>query len=249
VSRRLSLVFLLPLFLAAAVTVSAADLRVLSATPLAPGLEQLGDQYKRTTGQAVQVQTVTTGDINRILSSNEPFDILITTTAILDQAIKDGKAAGKMLVGRVGIAVIVRSGANVPNISTPDTLKQSVLAADGVIYNTAGSGQYVQKMLDDMGIGAQVQGKTARPSNAAQTMDRILQGKGNEVGFGLISEIKPYEAKGVRMVGPLPAPVQNYTNYEAIVSTGSKLSDDAKRFIQYVTTAAAKTVFAGTGVD
>lgn len=248
-SRKLSSALLLFLFLAGVASVSAADLRVLSATPLAPGLEQLGEQYKRTTGQAIQVQTVTTPDINRILSSSEPFDILITTSAIVDQAIKDGKAAAKTLVGRVGIAVIVRSGANVPNINTPEALKQSVLAADGVIYNTAGSGQYVQKMLDDMGIGAQIQSKAARPTNAAQTMDRILQGKGNEIGFGLISEIKPYESKGVRNVGPLPAPVQNYTNYEAIVSAGSKLSDEAKRFIQYLTTPAAKGAFAATGVD
>lgn len=246
----ISLVCFVVLF-ASALTASAADIKVVSAAPLAPGTQQLAEQFKRDTGQAVQVQSVTTADINRILSSNEPFDILIATTAVVDQAAKDDKAiaASKTPAGRVGIGVIVRTGANPPNINTPGSLKQAVLAADAVVYNTAGSGQSVQKMFDDMGISAQIQGKATRPSNAAQTMDRIIQGKGNEIGFGLISEIRPYETKGVRMIGPLPGPVQTYINYEAIVSAGSKLSEEAKRFIQYMTTAASKKVLTGTGVD
>ena len=112
-------------------------------------------------------------------------------------------AARQVMIGRVGIGIIMRNGATSPNISTAEALKQAVLAADALVYNTAGSGQAVQKMFEDMGISAQIQSKVTRPSNAAQTMDRIIQGKGNEIGFGFISEIKPYETKGVRMVGPV----------------------------------------------
>jgi len=252
IPRKLSSVLLLFFFFAAIGTACAAEIKVLSAVPLQPGIAQLAEQYKRTSGQDVTVQSVTTGDINRILSSNEPFDILVTTTALVDQAAKDGKgtAATRTMIGRVGVGVIVRaSGVAVPNISTADALKQSALNADAVVYNTAGSGQYVQSMFEKMGIASQIQSKTARPTNAAQTMDRILQGKGNEIGFGLISEIKPYEEKGVRLVGPLPAALQNYTNYEAIVSPGSKVSDAAKEFIRFLTLPAAKQTFAKTGVD
>lgn len=239
------------ILLAMAATAAAADIKVVSSAPLAPGLEQLVDQFRRETGHVVQVQSATTADINRILSANEPFDILFTTTALADQAVKDARAVAstRTMVGRVGIGVIVRSGVPSPNVSTPDALKQAILAADAVVYNTAGSGQSVQKMLDEMGISAQVQSKATRPSNAAQTMDRMIQGKGNEIGFGLISEIKPYEPKGARMVGPLPAAVQSYINYEAVMSTGSKVSNEAGSFVKYVTTAAARKVLASTGVD
>lgn len=251
-SRRRSFVLLLLVFFAAGATAGAAEIKVLSAVPLHPGVEQLAQQYKRSSGQDVVVQSVTTGDINRILSSNEPFDILITTTALVDQAAKDGKGspATRTMVGRVGIGVVVRSnGAVVPNITTADTLKQAAQAADAVVYNTAGSGQYVHSMFEKMGITSQIQAKTTRPSNAAQTMGRIIEGKGNEIGFGLISEIKPYEGKGIRFVGPLPAPLQNYTNYEAIISAGSKVPDAAKEFIRFLTTPAAKEALAETGVD
>lgn len=250
-SRKLSFALLLSVFLAAS-EAAEAQIKVLSAVPLAPGVTQLASQYKGTSKQDVVVQSVTTGDINRILSSNEAFDILITTTALVDQAAKDGKgaAASRMMVGRVGVGVIVRaSGAGVPNISNADTLKQAALSADALVYNTAGSGQYVNSMFEKMGILPQIQAKITRPSNAAQTMDRMIQGKGNEIGFGLISEIKPYEEKGIRYVGPLPAALQNYTNYDAIVSTGSKTTDAAREFIRFLTLPASKTVLAKTGVD
>jgi molybdate transport system substrate-binding protein len=237
---------------AAATQVAAAEIKVLSAVPLYPGVSQLAEQYKRASGQDIVVQSVTTGDINRILSSNEPFDILITTTALVDQAAKDGRAVAstKTGVGRVGIGVIVRrNGATVPSIATADALKQAVLAAEAVVYNTAGSGQYIHSMFEKMGVTSQIQSKTTRPSNAAQTMGRIIEGKGNDIGFGLISEIKPYEEKGVRFVGPLPPELQGYTNYEAVISTRSSAADPARAFIRFLTTPAAKEVLSRTGVD
>ncbi len=195
---------------------------------------------------------MTTGDINRILSSNEPFDILITTTALVEQAAKNGRvvASTKVMIGRVGVGIIVRRNrATTPNIATADALKQAVLTADAVVYNTAGSGQYVHSMFEKMGVTSQIQSRTTRPSNAAQTMGRIIEGKGNDIGFGLISEIKPYEEKGVRFVGPLPTDLQNYTNYEAVISTRSSAADAGREFIRFLTTPGAKQVLSKTGVD
>jgi molybdate transport system substrate-binding protein len=80
-------------------------------------------------------------------------------------------------------------------------------------------------------------------------MDRILQGKGVEIGFGLLSEVKAYETRGIRLVGPLPASLQTYTNYDAVISSASTLSEVARSFLRYIATPSAKQVFAATGVD
>src|SRR5688572_10477189 len=229
----------------------AAEIRILGANPLQEGLVRIAEQYKRDTGHDVKVQIATTGELNKVLAAGgEGADILIGTTAMADQVVKEGKAAGaKTMVARVGIGIIVRRGAPVPNVATSDAIKQATIAADGVVYNTAGSGQNVQRMFDQMGISEQIKGKSARPGNAAQTMDRMMQGKGNEIGFGLLSEIKPYEEKGIQLVGRLPENVQAYTNYEAVIFTGSKSADVAKDFIRYLSTPTAKKMFAATGVD
>lgn len=238
-------------FFAGVTTASAAEIKVLGANPLQEGLARIAEQFKRDTGHDVKVQIATTGELNKVLAAGgEGADILIGTAAMADQAAKEGKIAGtKTSVARVGIGIIVRRGAPVPNVATADAIKQAALAADGVVYNTAGSGQNVQRMFDRMGISEQIKGKSARPGNAAQTMDRMMQGKGAEIGFGLLSEIKPYEEKGIQLVGRLPEDLQAYTNYEAVVFAGSKSIDASKDFIRFLMTPAAKQMFAATGVD
>ena len=76
-----------------------------------------------------------------------------------------------------------------------------------------------------------------------------MQGKGNEIGFGLLSEIQPYEAKGIQLIGRLPEDIQAYTNYEAVIFASSKTANVAKDFIRFLATPAAKKMFAATGVD
>ena len=188
-------------------------------------------------------------ELTRILASDEPADILLGTTAAVDQAVKDGKVAGTpALVGRTGIGVMVRHGVPHPKVATAADIKQAVLAADAVAYNTAPSGQQVQKVFDQMGISEQIKDKSTRPPNGAQTMQHMIQGKGNEIGFGLSYEMTPYLDKGLEFVAMLPDDLQTYTIYDAAVLTRTKSSDAANAFIRYITTPAAKQVFAKAGV-
>ena len=92
--------------------------------------------------------------IAKRLASGEVYDILISPPAVIDGAIKDGKviAEGRVRVGRVGGGVHVRSSAQAPAIATAEALKQAVLAADSVVYNTASTGLYLDKLFAGMGI-------------------------------------------------------------------------------------------------
>ncbi len=227
-----------------------AQIRVISANPVEEAIHELAEQFTRDTGNEVAVETMGTGAINRLLASDEPADVIIGTTAGIDQAVADGQAAGdKTNVARVGIGIIVRSGGPISDVSTVDALRQSAIDADGVIYNTAGSGQAVDRMFNGLGIGAQVTPKSARPGNAAETMARMMEGTGTEIGFGLLSEIRPYEGNGIELIGRLPEELQNYTVYDGIVLARSGSPDVSAEFIQFLTTAAAREAFAATGVD
>jgi hypothetical protein len=99
-------------------------------------------------------------------------------------------------------------------------------------------------MFEDMGISAQIQSKANRPANAAQTMDRIIQGKGNEIGFGLIPRSGPTKQKACGWSDPLPVPVQTSHQLRSDCFVRSKLADDAKSFVRVLVTPAAKRAFA-----
>jgi molybdate transport system substrate-binding protein len=179
------------------------------------------------------------------------YDILIAPRATIEQAIKEGKVVSdsRMLLGRVGVGVVVSSGVASPNIATVDELLQALLAAESVVYNTASTGIYVDKLVENVGIADLLKSKTTRYANGADVMEHVIKGKRNEIGFGAITEIRLYESKGVRLVGPLPTEVQNYTIYEAALMAGTTSADAARAVFRYLATPAAKVVFATGGVE
>lgn len=238
------------LFAVAIRPASAAEIKVITTNLFQPGLVELAGQFKQATGHDVKVEAPRGPELARILASDEPADILLGTTVAVDRAVADGKVAGtKVLVGRTGIAIMVRRGVSRPTVATAADVKQAVLAADALAYNTAPSGQQVQKVFDQMGISEQIKDKSTRPPNGAQTMQHMIEGKGNEIGFGLSYEMTPYLDKGLDFVAMLPEELQTYTTYDAAVLSRTKATDAANAFIRYITTPSAKQVFAKAGVN
>ena len=232
-------------------TVLAAEVKVLSAGAVEPGLEAFAQQVKRDTGHELKIQFNTAPQIAKRLAAGEVYDILISPPAAIEQAAKDGKVAAdsRVPVGRVSAGVIVRAGAPAPNVATVDALKQALLGADLVVYNTASTGLYLDKLFGNMGILEQLKPKSARFADGASVMEHVIKSKGNEIGFGAITEIKMYESKGLKLIGPLPAEVQNYTSYEAALMSGAASADAAKAVLRQLATLAAKAVFAAAGIE
>jgi molybdate transport system substrate-binding protein len=229
----------------------AADIKVLSAGAVEPAIEAFAQQIKRDTGHEIKILFNTAPQIARRLAAGEVYDMLIAPPAAIDQAIQDGKALaqGRVLVGRVGGGVHVRRGATPPSIATADDLKKAVLAADSVVYNTASTGLYLDKLFASMGILEQIKAKTTRYANGAAVLEHVIKGKGNEIGFGAITEIKLYEAKGLSFVGPLPPEVQNYTRYDATMMVGASASDAVSEVLKIMQNPVSKAIFLKAGVE
>jgi molybdate transport system substrate-binding protein len=229
----------------------AAEIKVLSAGAVESGLHAFEQQVKRDMGHELRIIFNTTPQITKRLAAGEVYDILILPPAAVEQAIKDGKVAAdsRVPLGRVGAGIVVRSAASAPNVATVDAMKQALLAADSVVYNTASSGLYLDKLFEKMGILDQLKPKSTRYPDGASVMEHVIKGKGNEIGFGPITEIKQYVSKGLKLVGPLPAEVQNYTSYEAALMTGATAADAAKAVLRQLAAPAGKAVFVAAGIE
>ncbi|MEI7673924.1 MAG: substrate-binding domain-containing protein, partial [Deltaproteobacteria bacterium] len=120
---------------------------------------------------------------------------------------------------------------------------------DSVVYNTASTGIYLDKLFATMGVAEVLKVKTTRYPTGAAVMEHVIKGSGKEIGFGAMTEIRLYEVKGVRLVGPMPAAIQNYTSYEAVVMSGATASEAARAALRYLATPAAKAAFTANGVE
>ena len=232
-------------------TAMAVDIRVVSAGAVEPGLAKLAEQYRLETKNRVRIQFGTAPQLERRLNVGEPADVLIAPHGLMSDQLRRGKveSEGLLVIGRVGVGVAVRASSPEPDIADLDRFKQSLLSADSIVYNQASTGLYLEKLFDLLGIGEQLKPKTVRYVNGAQVLEHLIGGRGSEIGFGAITEIRMFEPKGLKFVGPLPAQVQNSTAYSAGVMTDAPSADVAREFVRYLGTPAAKEAFAAAGIE
>src|SRR5258708_27479437 len=158
-------------------------------------------------------------------------------------------AEGHSIAGRVVIALTVRAGEPEADVATLDRFKRSLLSADSIVYSQSSTGLYLEKLFDVLGIAEQLNKKTTRYANSAQVLEHIVGGKGIEIGFAAIPEIRQFEAKGLKLVGPLPEQVQSSIAYSAAVITDAPTVEIARDFVNYLATPAAKAIFAAAGIE
>jgi len=228
---------------------AAAEITVLSAGAIQPGLAAAAAAFEKQTGHAVKITYATAPQIAARVGGGETFDVVIAPPAVLDELANAGKLGDRLSVGRVGVGVAVRAGAPVPDISSAEALKRSLLAAESLVFNRASTGMYVETLLKNMGIYEQVEGKTTRYADGTAVHEHVLKGQGREMEFGAIPDILLHRDEGLRLVGPLPAEVQNYTSYAAAPMTAAPSAEVARTFVRFLGSAAAKALFTASGIE
>ena len=238
-------------FATAASPALAAEINILSAGAIEPGLVAAVDLFRKDTGSEVKIKYATAPAILERAGGGEAADVVIAPPAVIDELAKAGKldGQGRMTVGRVGVGIIVRNGAAKPDVSSTEALKHALLDADSVVYNKASSGLYLEKLFERLGVGNAVKAKETRYADGAAVLEHVIKGKGKEIGFGAIPEISLYRDKGLQYAGPLPADAQNYTSYAAAPATAPVNRDGATAFVKFLATPAAKAAFAAKGVE
>jgi len=228
----------------------AGEIRVLSAGAVEPGLRAAAGAYAKQSGNEVKITFNTAPEIRKRIAGGEKFDVVIAPPGALDEFAKAGTiSSDRVSLGRVGLGVAVRPGAESPDISSSEALKRSVLQADSIVFNRASSGIYLEELFKKMGIYDQILPKTTRYPDAGAVVEHVLKGKGREIGFSPVTEILLHRDKGLKLVGPLPADVQNYTSYAAAPMTTAANAELARGFVRYLGGAESKALFVAAGVD
>ena len=201
------------------------DIKVISGGAFKQVLNALAEQYEKTSGSKLDLTYRTVGQhLKLIESGEETFDVAVLTPEAIDGLIKNGKvvAGSRADLARTGVGVVVKAGAPLPDISSVEAFRRTLLAAKSVAYidPAAGgsSGIYVGKLLERLGIAAAVNAK-AKLIHGGAVADHIAAGEA-EIGVHQISEI--LAVKGAVLVGPLPADIQNFTVYAAGIGTAAK---------------------------
>jgi molybdate transport system substrate-binding protein len=238
------------LLAACCATVQSAEVKVLSAGAMQPGLIAAAPAFLAASGHTITVEYAIASELRRRVGGGEVAGVLLAPVAGVADLTKAGRLAadGQVAVGRVGAGVVARNGAPLPDISSADALKRSLLAADTVVYNRASSGVYIESMLKKLGVYDEIAAKLVRYDDGTAVMHHLMKGAGREFGFGGVTDILMYRDKGLMLVGPLPEEIQNYTAYAAAQVAAGSNPDAAKAFLGYLASPAGKALFAANGI-
>src|SRR3989454_2187726 len=236
------------------INAEAAELKVLSAIGMQSVLEGLGPKFERATGHKIAISFATAGAAVKRAQGGEAADVVIATRQGIDGLLKNGKAAADnaTVLASAGISVAIRKGAPKPDISSPDALKRTLLAAKSISYvdpaSGGASGIHFTKVLDRLGIANEMKSKTVFPNPKAPAEVGALVANGEaEIGVHLIQELMP--VAGIDVVGPLPGDLQNTTVFAAGIMASAKDADAAKALVNFLRTPEAAAVIKAKGME
>jgi molybdate transport system substrate-binding protein len=174
------------------------------------------------------------GAIRDKVLAGEPCDIVILTRAQISELAAQGRVLAETSadLGTVHTAIAVKSAAPLPPIANEVDLRAALLAADALYFpdpEKATAGIHFAKVIDALGIRAQVAARLKTFPNGTTTMREMAQASGNPVGCTQATEI--LATPGIVLVGSLPRPLQLATVYTASVSVAAANSGAARDFL------------------
>jgi molybdate transport system substrate-binding protein len=230
----------------------AADLKVISAGAVRGLIAQIIDDYARQTGQKFDFTIGTTGQLRDIIASGQPADLVIVSTPLMAELENTGKLlpGSRADLGRVGIGVAIRDGAAAPDVATPDAFRQALVAARSVAYTDPAqggtSGIYFAGLAERLGVADAVKQKSVLTRGGREAAIEVAEGRA-EMAIVFISEA--VAVKGVRLAGPLPGPLQDYSAYAAAIPASSTDAAAARAFVAALTSPAMAERWRANGFE
>ena len=212
-------------------------LRVYSSNGVRVVLQEMQPQIEQAIGRRLEFEFSTSRDLTDRIAADEAFDVAVLTPRLLDELTDAEKVApdSRRQFAQVGIGVASRRGTPAKAVGTLDELRQTFLEAESIAFGARGQSRRTNEAsFETLGISDEMRGKT-RLTGAGEAPVLVADGE-IELVLSLVSEL--LREPGIQFLGPLPAEVQGYVDFEAGVSAKARDSRAASAFIDFLSTPA-----------
>ena len=211
-------------------------------------LAELVEGFQQRTGARVLIESVGGVDAAKRVSAGEAFDVVILASDAIDKLMAGGHllAGSKVDLMRSGVAVAVRAGTKVPDISTEAALRESVRAARNISYSTGPSGVALARLFEQWGIADEIKGRIVQAPPGVPVGTLVARGD-VELGFQQYSELMHLE--GITVVGPLPDAVQIITTFSAGIGINSRQPEEVRKLLHDMNSSQATVAKVKQGME
>ena len=230
------------------------EIKVLSTTAMKTVFEALAGDFERATGNRLNVTLGPSLRLEKQLGDGEAADMAIVSASGARDLIAAGKmiAAGVAEIAKSSIGVAVAKGAPKPDISTVESFKRAMLAANSIACSKpVGGGQsgvHLAKVFEQLGITAQMQAKSKYGAGGAAGLAGLVVLRGEaDIGIQQMAELMAVD--GIDVVGPLPAAIQMITPFVAGIPANASYPDAGRALIAFLATPEVKRVLKAKGLE
>ncbi len=181
------------------------------------------------------------------LAAGEKADVIIMVGYALDKLDKEGRLlpGTRTELADSKIGAVVKKGAAVPDITTANALRATLLKAHSVAYSDSASGVYLSRILFprmqlDKSFMAKARMIPAEPVGAV-----VARGEA-QLGFQQLSELKA--VPGIDIVGLIPDQAQKMTLYSGAMVSKSQHPEAARALLQYLASKDAAKAIEDSGL-
>jgi len=236
---------------------AAADVQVMISAGFFSVYSELGPAFERASGHhLVTTRGPSIGDspeaIPARLARGEPADVVILDGGAADELGRRGlvRADSKVELARSMVGMVVRAGAEKPDIGTVDAFRAALLAAKSIAYSDSGSGTYLSATLfPKLGVADQLAAKSRKvrgPPSGEPVAAVIARGEA-EIGFQQLSEL--IHVPGVTFVGTIPAELQPGFSFAGALTSAVRQPEAATALIRFLASPDAAPVIAKAGLS
>ncbi len=231
---------------------AAAEIKVFSTIGVKSVLEELAPKFETATGNKLNITWSTATLLTKRVEAGEMADVLILGRGNVETLLKAGKIApgSEVILPKSIIAIAVKKGAAKPDISTPEALKKTLLAAKAITYSNpaagGASGVYFSKQLEKLGIADQLKGKTRFPPAGGFAAKLLVSG---EADLAVQTTPELASVAGIEVIGPLPGDMAFTAEFAAGVGSGATQPAAAKALLKFLTTPEAQALFKAKGFN
>jgi molybdate transport system substrate-binding protein len=239
------------LFLLFVAPVSAAELKIFAAGAVQSVALATKADFERESGHSLDFAFGTVGALQNRVVAGEAADVTILSVAAIAELDRRSLTAAepRLTIGTVSAGIASRVGAPRPKMSTPEELRESLLAARSISYGDpargATAGIRFAGVLGRLGIAEAMQPKTVLVPFGVEAIDKVAKGE-VELAASQSSEI--LATPGVELAGLLPPPHHNSTTYVAVMPAAARNRDAAAAYLRFLSQPAIVARTRGLGL-
>jgi molybdate transport system substrate-binding protein len=228
---------------------AAADVVLLASNGIREVLEEALPRFEQSTMHKVLVRYNVAAELRRKIEGGQTFDVAILTAGQLDAVMKSGFIVSdtRVALAQTPMAIAIRAGAGRPDIGATSALVRALQDATSITFAREGAGGvYLTQLLKKLGLSERMAPKLRPVSTGADASAAVARG---DAQFGVLplSEILP--VKGVEVLGPFPADVQDPMVMVAGISAAAKQRAASTALVTYLNSPAVHTVLRKKGME